>query len=331
MIKLSANELPFKPDLGSFSLDTISFNRYPDKNYPLLKKEISKRICNESSDFALTLGNGSDELIWLIFAALLKAGDGVISHNPCFSEYSRMAKLCGLKLYDTPTTPNFNIDLDTLRIQGSRYGAKMAVICRPNNPTGELIPLDALKAFLDHFTGYVLLDEAYIEFSDSEKTDALIAQYPNLLLLRTLSKAYGLAGIRLGYVVSSPSVASVLEQARPPYNINVLTEFVALHQLQQVSLEAYVQSIVQERKYLESEFECLGLSFCPSQTNFLLLTKLDERLQMTGDDFASALAHAGIHIRSFSEEALRHCVRVSVGTPEENRQLLEEVRTLCAQ
>lgn len=328
MIRLSANELPYKQDLSGFNLEALSLNRYPDKDYTALKQQISKRILNESCDNTLTLGNGSDELIWLIFATLLKAGEQIITHTPCFSEYDRMAKLCGLKVNFAPATEDLSIDLEALKALGLRSGAKMAVICRPNNPTGEVISKADLINFLNRFPGYVLLDEAYMDFSKSEDATDLVKEYPNLILLRTLSKAYGLAGLRLGYAISSPSVAKSLNDSRPPYNINAITESVAMRQLDSIDLKGRIELLVSERQSLESKLRELNVRFCPSEANFLLLTNLDQRFQMSGEAFSQKLLSKGIQIRVFSESPLENCARVSIGTPEENQLFIEAVSAL---
>lgn len=323
MIRLNANELPWQPyDPMALPLAQLKLNQYPNAAYSELKNTLANQL--GCSDEQLTLGNGSDELIWLIIAVLLRSGDTLVTHAPTFGEYERMAKLSGVNTVYAPLETDWRVELDSLLTIARRQGAKLAVICRPNNPTGELVAAEKLIAFLENFEGYVLLDEAYIEFADAPETLPLLNRFPNLMLLRTFSKAYGLAGLRLGYCVASPAIASALNSGRPPYNVNVVTEAIALNALgQQNNFQADWQRMAAAREDLCEGLAALQIAYMPSAANFVLLKDLFARFGKNGPALAEVLYEAGYAVRSFNEPWLSDCLRLTVGTPEQNAGLLE--------
>lgn len=329
MIRLNANELPWQPSEGTFKLDLdgLQINRYPDATYSELKTALSAQL--GLSPDQITFGNGSDELIWLSLAVLLQAGDTLVTHAPTFGEYERMAALCGVKTVYAPIEADFTVNLDSLLTVARRQGAKLVVLCRPNNPTGELIDQEKLLAFLNAYEGYVLLDEAYIEFANAPDTLPLLKDFPNLLILRTFSKAYGLAGLRLGYGLSSASIAKVLNESRPPYNVNILTEAFALSALSQSSLFTdKAAAVTAERERFCGQLSALKINFMPSAANFVLLNNLKDRFGLTGPELAKRLLEKGFAVRSFNEAWLSDCLRLTVGSPEQNKALIEAIASL---
>lgn len=348
LIRLNINELPWSlgdgPDGGAeglfennsqlnpspFSIDLsqLSLNRYPDPDYTSLRSDLAKAYGLDANQ--ITLANGSDELIWLSLSVLLQAGDTLVTHAPTFGEYERMATLRGAKTVYAPIENDLSTSLPNLLTIARRCGAKLVVICRPNNPTGELLPLTELRSFLDAYEGYVLLDEAYIEFSGEAALPAdLLLAYPNLIVLRTFSKAYGLAGIRLGYSFASKAITAQFNAQRPPYNINAMTAYIGEKALKEKSyFEARMTAVIKERNRIESKLTALGISFIPSFANFILLTSLSNGSTLSGTNAAQILKSKGFIVRAFTEEWLSHCIRFSIGTPTENDAFLEVLQTL---
>lgn len=323
MIRMNANELPWQPcEIKNIALSQLKLNQYPNPAYNDLKKVLAYEVgCTPQQ---LTLGNGSDELIWLILAVLLKAEDTLVTHAPTFGEYERMAKLCGVKTVYAPLEVDWTINLDSLLTIARRQGAKLAIICRPNNPTGEMIGETELTYFLNQYKGYVLIDEAYIEFSNESGALALLEDYPNLLLLRTFSKAYGLAGLRLGYCIASAAISNALNTNRPPYNVNTLTETIAINALsQQKKLSEYWQRIRLNREELCQRLDALKIDYMPSSANFVLIKGLRNRFDKTASELALILKNAGYAVRSFEEPWLSDCLRLTLGTEIQNKGLLE--------
>lgn len=335
MIRLNVNEMPWalnqSPADGTFELNldlnTLNLNRYPDPAYTDLRRELAQFLGISASQ--ISLANGSDELIWLSLSVLLKSGDTVATHAPTFGEYERMASLRGVQTLYAPLETDYQTDLTSLLTVARRYGAKMVILCRPNNPTGELISYEALVDFLNAYEGYVLLDEAYIEFAESPSTLPLVTQFPNLVILRTFSKAYGMAGLRLGYSISSEAIAKQLNDCRPPYNINVVTESIAKRVLEQpLFFKERIEALKAERTRVSNVLTALNISYLPSSSNFILLTDLTARFGMNGQVLGEALGQAGFSVRSFKEPWLQDCIRFSLGTPLENTALIEAVKGL---
>lgn len=335
MIRLNVNEMPWtlnqSPNNSTFNynfdLNNLALNRYPDPEYKNLRGQLAESLGVDYSQ--ISLANGSDELIWLSLSVLLRAGDTVATHAPTFGEYERMADLRGVKTLYAPMEVDFQTKLPNLLTVARRYGAKMVILCRPNNPTGELIPYETLVDFLTAYEGYVLLDEAYIEFAESPSTLPLIEAFPNLVILRTFSKAFGMAGLRLGYSISSAAIAKELNDGRPPYNINLVTESIAQSVLEQPAFfKERIALLKQERDKISEALNRLGVDFFPSASNFILLKDLSRRFGTDGLGLAEKFAKAGIAVRAFKEPWLSDCLRFSLGTPEENRILIKVVESL---
>lgn len=346
-LRLNVNELPWSPWESpsglapglDIDLKTLALNRYPDPSYLALRQAVAAR-CQLSPD-QVTLANGSDELIWLCLSVLLQAGDTLAAHLPTFGEYERMAQLRGAKTVYAPLEADLSTSLPSLLTIARRYGAKMTVICRPNNPTGELLPFKALTDFLDAYEGYVLLDEAYIEFANPgaavDGSMALIAKYPNLIVLRTFSKAYGLAGLRLGYGLASEAITAKLNSQRPPYNVNAVTEAIGRGVLAENDYyQERIDAVIQERDRVCAALSDMGIDYFPSAANFILITKIPDKAlnpelpdkRLEGKAIRQQLALSGLAVRAFEEPWLANCIRFSLGTPSENDAFLKAVSQL---
>lgn len=307
---LDANENPF--DNG--------VNRYPDPQQWELKERLSE-IKNISAK-QMILGNGSDEIIDLLMRAFCQpCEDKVIFCKPSYGMYKVAAQINDLRIAELELDSNFQPDVKAIL---ENNGAKLLFLCSPNNPTGNLIDKNVLVRLLTEFKGIIVLDEAYIDFASDASMVKELNSYPNLVILQTLSKAWGMAGIRLGIGLASIEIIEVLNKIKPPYNVNTLTQGKAIELLS--SEETYQEKInilLEERNSIMNELR--GLSFVkkvfPSQANFILV-----RVE-NANKLYDFLIEGGIVIRNRTTVALlENCLRISIGTPEENQQLLKVLK-----
>ena len=261
-IFLDANENPFEN----------GFNRYPDPLQRKLKRTLAdiKQVKSEQ----ILLGNGSDEVLDLIFRTFCEPGEEeVLILPPTYGMYSVLAKLNNIIVKEVPLNKNFEIEIDSV-LEAVNQKTKIIFICSPNNPSGNAIPLDQIEQLLDRFKGILVVDEAYIDFSEQKSALSILDQYPQLLVCQTFSKAYGLAGIRLGMCYANPLIIDYFNKIKPPYNVNSLTQSRALAQLEtSESIQNQVISLISERKKLEQELKQFDFvsKIYPSDANFLLV------------------------------------------------------------
>lgn len=314
MIFLDANENPF--DNG--------VNRYPDPQQRNLKKVLAAQKGLPMT--SLLLGNGSDEVLDLLYRAFCEPGiDNVISLPPTYGMYKVLAGVNGVENREVPLTPGFEPDVD--RILGTvSEKTKMIFICSPNNPTGNSMASDRIEALLEAFDGLVVIDEAYIDFSPLESWTSRLGQYANLVVTQTLSKAYGMAGIRLGMCWAGEDVINTLNKIKPPYNVNELTQQRALKGvLDKKRTEEQVLQIIQERKVLTRELQSIPFvqHLYRSDANFILA-----RVDDAGKRY-NQLLEQGVVVRNRSGQL--HCentLRFTVGTSEENKKLLNILKSI---
>jgi histidinol-phosphate aminotransferase len=308
-IFLDANENPFEN----------GFNRYPDPLQRKLKRTLAdiKQVKSEQ----ILLGNGSDEVLDLIFRTFCEPGEEeVLILPPTYGMYSLLAKLNNIIVKEVPLNKNFEIEIDTV-LEAVNQKTKIIFICSPNNPSGNAIPLDQIEQLLDRFKGILVVDEAYIDFSEQKSTLSILDQYPQLLVCQTFSKAYGLAGIRLGMCYANPLIIDYFNKIKPPYNVNSLTQSRALAQLETTeSIKDQVISLISERKKLEQELKQFDFvsKIYPSDANFLLVVVDDANKRY--DQFLDA----GVVLRNRSRlQGCNNALRVTVGTPEENTNFIK--------
>ena len=308
-IFLDANENPFEN----------GFNRYPDPLQRKLKRTLAdiKQVKSEQ----ILLGNGSDEVLDLIFRTFCEPGEEeVLILPPTYGMYSVLAKLNNIIVKEVPLNKNFEIEIDSV-LEAVNQKTKIIFICSPNNPSGNAIPLDQIEQLLDRFKGILVVDEAYIDFSEQKSTLSILDQYPQLLVCQTFSKAYGLAGIRLGMCYANPLIIDYFNKIKPPYNVNSLTQSRALAQLETTeSIQDQVISLISERKKLEQELKQFDFvsKIYPSDANFLLVVVDDANKRY--DQFLDA----GVVLRNRSRlQGCNNALRVTVGTPEENTNFIK--------
>ena len=314
MVFLDANENPYETQV----------NRYPDPQQINLKTQLSavKRVPIDQ----ILLGNGSDEVLDLIFRAFCEPNrDNVITIPPTYGMYKVLANTNAIENREVLLTASFQLDVTEI-LKSVDDKTKLIFICSPNNPTGNLIALEAIENILKNFNGLVVIDEAYIDFADAESWTTKLQEYPNLIITQTLSKAFGMAGIRLGMCFASVEIIKILKKIKPPYNVNVLTQQVALKRiLNEGDVQREVDSIVNERKLLVEKL--INIPFIkklyPSDANFIL-AKVDD-----ANKRYKQLIEKGIVIRNRSNQPLcENTLRFTVGTTSENETLMNVLSKL---
>ena len=317
---LDANENPFG---SSTSQD---FNRYPDPYQTALKEEIAK--IKGTSPAQLFLGNGSDEAIDLLFRAFCIPGqDNVILLPPTYGMYGVSAAINGVEVRNVSLTPEFQLQPEKILASIDAH-SKILFICSPNNPSGNAVKREDIIFLLENFSGIVVVDEAYIDFYEGASLLTVLDQHPNLLVMQTLSKAWGLASLRLGMAFASPELIRVLNQIKPPYNISGLTQETVLSALQnKEKVDEFIQLILEEREFLRKELERLPyiLRVHNSDANFLLV-QFEHPNQVYED-----LVKEKIIVRNRS--SVLHCagcLRITVGTRAESIALLQALDKVCS-
>lgn len=306
-IFLDANENPYNNGI----------NRYPDPHQKALKSRISeiKGIAAGS----LFLGNGSDEAIDLVYRVFCEPGESnTVSIAPSYGMYEVAAAMNDVEFRKVQLRPDFSMDTEAM-LAATDSKTRLMFICSPNNPTGNSFPAEQIEELLERFGGVVVLDEAYIDFSVRPSLASLVKMYPNLIVLQTLSKAWGMAGLRIGLAVADPAVISLMSKVKYPYNINVVAQKMALMKLDEAAKDKAVAEIVGQRFRLEKE-----LRKCPevkgiysSDANFLLV-RFDNP-----DEVYGRLLAGGVIVRNRSKvPGCEGCLRITVGTPAENDRLL---------
>jgi histidinol-phosphate aminotransferase len=315
MIFLDANENPFENGV----------NRYPDPNQNNVKQLLSEIKGIDKRN--LLLGNGSDEVLDLIFRAFCEPKeDNIITLPPTYGMYSVLANINAVENKTVLLDEDFQPQVKQI-IGAADKNSKILFLCSPNNPTGNSFSEAIIRELLLKFKGLVVLDEAYIDFSAKESWLKNLEKHPNLIIIQTLSKAYGLAGIRLGACYASREIIVVLNTIKPPYNVNELTQQRAIKRLQVMDvIQNEVAQLVSERKRLHKELECC-VSYIekvyPSDGNFLLI-KVDDATKRYNQ-----LVTAGVVVRNRTTEALcKNCLRISVGICEENQILLRALKSI---
>ncbi|WP_264558727.1 histidinol-phosphate transaminase [Flavobacterium sp. N2270] len=312
MIYLDANENPY----------SNGFNRYPDPQQKDLKAEIAaiKDVYVEN----ILLGNGSDEVLDLVFRAFCEPNrDNVITLPPTYGMYDVLANINAIENREVLLTNDFQPNVDTI-LNAVDKNTKIIFLCSPNNPTGNSFSDESVLKILNNFNGLVIIDEAYIDFSKNRSWLSELNDFPNLIITQTLSKAYAMAGLRVGILYASKSILDVLNKIKPPYNINISSQENAIRKLLQGTFKPQVKKILNERDKLIEEL--LNFSFIekiyPTDANFILI-KVDN-----ADKRYQQFLVNGIVIRNRSNQPLcENCLRITIGTKEENLNLIETIKS----
>ena len=314
MVFLDANENPFENGV----------NRYPDPQQRSVKSLLSE-IKNIPENNIL-LGNGSDEVLDLIFRAFCEPNqDNIITLPPTYGMYSVLANINAVEIKSVQLDDNFQPKVDEI-LEVSNDNSKLLFLCSPNNPTGNSFEAKSIEELIKKFQGIVVIDEAYIDFSNEDSWISKLSEFPNLIVTQTLSKAYGMAGIRLGICYASSEIISVLNRIKPPYNVNELTQQRAIQQLKLNDLtKKQVEDILTERKNLINQLNTVSYisKIYPTDANFVLVEVDDATMRY------NQLIEKGIVIRNrTTQPGCENCLRLTVGTTFENKKLIKVMKEI---
>lgn len=311
---LDANENPFNEP----------YNRYPDPLQRKLKQKIAaiKNVPAEN----IFLGNGSDEPIDLLIRAFCEPEtDNIVTIDPSYGMYQVAANINDVAIRKVPLSANFTLDPMAV-LHAVDLHTKLIFLCSPNNPSGNSLSRSAMHHIARHFKGIVVVDEAYIDFSPENSLLSDLNRHKNLVVLQTLSKAWGMAGIRLGMAFASSEIIGILNKIKYPYNLNILTQEKALEMLgNKVQVENWVATIINERNRISEELKKLSVvkTVYPSDANFVLVSVENATLMY------NKLVEQGIIVRDRSKVNLcAGCLRITIGSPEENNLLLEALKSM---
>ncbi|HEY5918981.1 MAG TPA: histidinol-phosphate transaminase [Chryseolinea sp.] len=313
-IFLDANENPYPSP----------YNRYPDPLQWKVKEKLApiKKVRRDQ----IFLGNGSDEAIDLVIRAFCEPGaDSILITDPTYGMYAVCADVNAVNIQRVTLTTDFDLDLDKIW-KTIDPTTKVIFLCSPNNPTGNLLNDEKIKEVMRKFRGLIVIDEAYIDFSSSKSFAEELDEYPNLIVLQTFSKAWGLAGLRLGMAFASRDIINILNKIKYPYNVNIQTQDLALKTLAfQRQKEQWVTEIIEQRKKMEVELSTLSITkkVYHSDSNFLLV-QVNEAVKTY-----QYLMNRGIIVRDRSNVTLcNDCLRITIGTPAENVRLLKALKEM---
>ncbi len=329
-IKLASNENPLGPsekvnDVINAALPELAL--YPDGNGFALKQALAAHLNVEME--SITLGNGSEEILRMLVQAFVNQDNETLFSQYAFAVYAIATQMVGAKANIVPASQWGN-DL-TAMLAAITPKTRLIFIANPNNPTGTWVGEQALRAFLDHVPKdvFVALDEAYYEYavntSDYPDTLGWLKDYPNLIILRTFSKAYGLAGLRVGYGISHPEVADILNRVRPAFNTNQLAQAAATVALQdQDHIARAVATNEKGMQQLMGACDDLGLGYIPSKGNFLTVD-----MGQAAAPIYDAMLREGVILRPLANYGLPNHLRITVGLPDENARCIEALGTVC--
>ncbi len=311
-IFLDANENPFG-----------EWNRYPDPHQKELKKKLSQLKTITSKK--IFIGNGSDEIIDLALRIFCNPNqDKALTFSPTYGMYDVSAAINSVKLIKAPLTSNFQIDLNLFEERLKDDELKLIFICSPNNPTGNNIDITVIEKILTKFKGIVIIDEAYIDFSDAPSWLSVLNQFPNLVVSQTFSKAWGLAAARVGVCYASEEIIEIFNRVKPPYNVSSLNQKAAINALENYEIfQKNIQIIKEEREKLKIELIKIDfvLKTYPSEANFLLIKVTN------ANQVYNQLVNQRIITRNRAT-IVTNCLRISIGSPSENIQLLQALKKI---
>jgi histidinol-phosphate aminotransferase len=311
-IFIDANENPFG-----------TLNRYPDPYQRKLKSAISK--IKEAREENIFLGNGSDEIIDLCFRIFCSPGvDKALTFSPTYGMYEVSASVNDVQMIKVPLNGNFQIDIKKTESYLADKSLKLIFICSPNNPTGNCMNLSDVEHIIKSFDGIVVVDEAYIDFSSKPSFVKMIDKYPNLIVMQTFSKAFGLAAARVGMAFSNQAVIKYFNKMKPPYNISTINQKAALKKLENIGdCKNQATKIINEKERLISELKKVKITetVFPSDANFLLVKVKDANYVY------NYLVDKGIIVRN-RNNVVEKCLRITVGTRAENNKLIKALNSI---
>lgn len=317
-VKLDANEGSNYLLKDGFNIESFSPNLYPDSDSKKLREKMSAYYGCKTEN--IIVGNGSSEIINTVINAYCEKDDKVMTFVPSFSMYQTYCDLCSAKFVGIQSEKDFSQNIDKLISEANKQKPKVVILCTPNNPTGYVTKREDVVKLLDSVrNSLVILDEAYADFSESSVLD-LINEYENLIVMRTMSKAFGLAGLRIGCLIANKKTVKYIWKVKIPYNINILTQYAAEMALENSErVRDYISKVKELREDLTNELEKLNFQIYPSGANFLFV-------KSPIDNLYEKLMERGVLIRKFNYQEVYY--RITVGTSEENMILLDEIKEL---
>jgi histidinol-phosphate aminotransferase len=324
--RMNTNESPYPPperlvEEVAEEIKAVALNRYPNRDATDLVGAISEHVSWPSE--GLWVANGSNEVLLHLFLAFGGPGRSALVFEPTYSLHSLIPRIAGTSVIQLPRDENFAVDVDTAVAAIEKENPAVVVVCSPNNPTGGCEPVDSVTALLAHAPGLVVVDEAYGEFAGAEASVMpLLEAEPRLVVMKTFSKAWRLAGVRIGYMMAGPAIVAEMARIRLPYHLSAVTQIIGRAALRHSSetLEL-VESIARERDRITLELDAMGVLTFPSESNFVLF-KVDDP-----DRTWQALLDKEVLVRNYGGAAgLEGCLRVTAGLPEETDAFLSAMR-----
>ena len=335
VVKLASNENPMgcSPRVTLAVTEQLGqLSRYPDGNGYYLKQALAD--FNDVEVEQITLGNGSDDLLDILARSFVGADDAIVYSQYAFVVYSMLAKMQGAMDVEVPAH-RFGHDLKAMsQAVKDNPNTKIVFIANPNNPTGTQLEQKELRQFVASVPSSVLvvLDEAYIEYSPESNNRALLDEFDNVIIVRTFSKAYGLAGLRVGYALSSVAVAELLNRIRQPFNVSRVGLAAAAAALaDQDFIEKTRQMNDEQMRWLEKQFDTLGLGFVKSYANFIMVEVQVEMEDITAASIHQALLEQGVIVRPLGAYGLPNWLRITVGVAEDNLRLIDTLRSILSE
>lgn len=318
-VKLDANEGSNYLLNDGFKIDNFNPNLYPDSDSKVLREKMSKYYSCKPEN--IMVGNGSSELINTVINAYCDKNDKVISFVPSFSMYQTYCDLCGAEYVGIETENDFSQNIDKLIQAAREQSPKIVILCNPNNPTGYVTPREDIVKLLDNVKdSLIILDEAYADFSEVSVID-LINSYENLIVMRTLSKAFGLAGLRVGALIANEETVRYIWKVKVPYNINILSQYASEQALENIDrVNNYINNVKKLRNNLCEQLKNLNFEVYESGANFIFV-------KSSVDNLFEKLMECGVLIRKFNYKGNVYN-RITVGTKEENEILIDEIKKL---
>lgn len=327
VIKLASNENPLGPSpkaVAAIRKAALEVNRYPDSRGFYLKKKLAKTLNVKPGN--IVLGNGSDELIDIIIKTFVEDDETILTGETTFLEYKIISSVYGRKVAEVPLR-YFKYDLESMKKKADKK-TKLIFIANPNNPTGTYVTKYELDDFMDGLPEncLVVLDEAYDAFIDVNDFPNMLASFRNkrIIILKTFSKSFGLAGLRIGYAVLNEELAGYMERARQPFNINSLAQAGALAALEDKGFLRKSRKVILEGKsYLYDSLKKLGLAYVPSVANFMLVDA-----GRNGVELFNSMLRFGVIVRDMEQYGLKNFVRVTIGTKKENERFIKVLKKI---
>ena len=324
--RLNTNESPYAPPRAlveevAHGLEAMALNRYPDRDATDLYTAISEHV--EWPTEGLWVANGSNEVFMHLFLGFGGAGRKTLLFEPTYSVHSLIPRIAATEVVQIDRSDDFHIDLDAALKTIEKERPEIVIVCSPNNPTGDCEPLSTIRALAEAAPGLVVVDEAYAEFAESsDSARPLLGEYPNLVVTKTFSKAWRLAGVRIGYMLAQPELISELARVRLPYHLSTVTQLIGVaairHSAETLDL---VRSLVEQRERVSKELAGAGTKVYPSKANFVLF-EVDD-----ADRVWKELLEREVLVRNYSgSRGLENCLRVTAGLPEEMDAFLTAFR-----